>query len=67
VVLFARWRFRRRFVGLQETLEELREDLLWLRETGGLKQEEPEDAVQDARTADGAHESRPDQAVGPSP
>lgn len=25
-------RFRRRFVGLQETLEELREDLLWLRE-----------------------------------
>ena len=67
VVLFARWRFRRRFVGLQETLEELREDLLWLRETGGLKQEEPEDAVQDARTADGARESRLDQAVGPSP
>jgi hypothetical protein len=26
-------RFRRRFVGLQETLEELREDLVWLRET----------------------------------
>jgi hypothetical protein len=27
------WRgFRRRFVGLQETLEELREDLVWLRE-----------------------------------
>lgn len=25
-------RFRRRFVGLQETLEELREDLLWLQE-----------------------------------
>jgi hypothetical protein len=25
-------RFRRRFVGLQETLEELREDLVWLRE-----------------------------------
>jgi hypothetical protein len=25
-------RFRRRFVGLEETLEELREDLLWLRE-----------------------------------
>jgi hypothetical protein len=29
---FAWRRFRRRFVGLQETLEELREDLLWLRE-----------------------------------
>jgi hypothetical protein len=26
-------RFRRRFIGLQETLEELREDLVWLRET----------------------------------
>ena len=25
-------RFRRRFIGLQETLEELREDLVWLRE-----------------------------------
>lgn len=25
-------RFRRRFVGLQETLEELQEDMLWLRE-----------------------------------
>ncbi len=24
-------RFRRRFTGLQETLEEIREDLLWLR------------------------------------
>ena len=30
--LLAWRRFRRRFVGLQETLEELREDLLWLRE-----------------------------------
>jgi hypothetical protein len=29
---FAWRRFRRRFVGLQETLEELREDLVWLRE-----------------------------------
>ena len=28
-------RFRRRFIGLRETLEELREDLLWLREEGG--------------------------------
>ena len=27
-------RFRREFVGLEETLEELREDLLWLREMG---------------------------------
>ena len=27
-------RFRRRFVGLQETLEELREDLVWLQEKG---------------------------------
>lgn len=30
--LFAWRRFRRGMVGLQETLEELREDLLWLRE-----------------------------------
>jgi hypothetical protein len=30
---YVAWRgFRRQFVGLQETLEELREDLLWLRE-----------------------------------
>jgi hypothetical protein len=28
-------RFRRRFVGLQETLEELREDMVWLQEKGG--------------------------------
>jgi uncharacterized membrane protein YqjE len=34
VVPFAVGRFRRRFLGLQETLEELREDLLWLREKG---------------------------------
>lgn len=27
-------RFRRRFVGLEETLEELREDIVWLREKG---------------------------------
>jgi uncharacterized membrane protein YqjE len=26
------WRFRRRFTGLEETLEELREDLVWLHE-----------------------------------
>ena len=35
VVPFAVYRFRRRFVGLQETREELREDLLWLREAKG--------------------------------
>lgn len=29
---FAWRRFRRRFVGLEETLEELREDIVWLRE-----------------------------------
>jgi formate hydrogenlyase subunit 3/multisubunit Na+/H+ antiporter MnhD subunit len=50
VVLFARWRFRRQFVGLQETLEELREDLLWLRETGGGEQKEPEKAAPDGKT-----------------
>jgi uncharacterized membrane protein YqjE len=27
-------RFRRRFIGLRETLEELREDVLWLQEKG---------------------------------
>jgi hypothetical protein len=32
---YTSWRrFRRRFVGLQQTLEELREDLLWLRAQG---------------------------------
>jgi uncharacterized membrane protein YqjE len=30
-------RFRRRFVGLQETLEELREDLEWIRESRGSR------------------------------
>jgi hypothetical protein len=29
---FAWWRFRRKFLGLRETLEELREDAAWLRE-----------------------------------
>ena len=28
-------RFRRKFVGLRETLEELREDMLWLQEKSG--------------------------------
>jgi len=32
-------RFRRRFVGLEETLEELREDIVWLREKGRKKDE----------------------------
>ncbi len=31
-------RFRRDFVGLRETLEELREDLLWLNEKSGTKE-----------------------------
>jgi len=35
---YAAWRrFRRKFVGLRETLEELHEDLLWFQETGGTK------------------------------
>lgn len=37
------WRhFRRRFVGLEETLEELREDLVWLREWTGRGETEEE-------------------------
>jgi uncharacterized membrane protein YqjE len=32
-------RFRRRFLGLRETLEELREDLLWLQEIGSRTSE----------------------------
>ncbi len=35
--LLAWRRFRHRFVGLQETLEELREDLIWLREKKGIR------------------------------
>lgn len=35
VVMLAVSRLGRRFVGLQETLEELRDDLLWLREHEG--------------------------------
>jgi uncharacterized membrane protein YqjE len=37
--LWARWRFRRQFVGLEETLEELREDLVWLAEWMGRGEE----------------------------
>ncbi len=34
LVAYCAWRrFRRRFIGLQETLEELREDLEWAKET----------------------------------
>ncbi|MFH1923799.1 MAG: phage holin family protein, partial [Planctomycetota bacterium] len=33
-------RFRREFVGLEETLEELREDLVWLREWAGKSEDE---------------------------
>ena len=37
------WRhFRRRFVGLEETLEELREDLVWIREWTGRGEAEEE-------------------------
>jgi protein-S-isoprenylcysteine O-methyltransferase Ste14 len=32
-------RFRRRFTGIEETLEELREDLVWLREWAGQEDE----------------------------
>ncbi|MBN1589749.1 MAG: phage holin family protein [Pirellulales bacterium] len=36
---WAAWhRFRRRFLGLEQTLEELREDVLWLQEWLGRKQ-----------------------------
>jgi uncharacterized membrane protein YqjE len=42
-ILVAWWawrRFRRKFVGLEETLEELREDQVWCREwLGGMKDE----------------------------
>jgi hypothetical protein len=38
-------RFRRRFVGLEETLEELREDLVWLKEwTGQSEEKEDQEA-----------------------
>ena len=41
LVWWARGRFRRKFVGLEETLEEFREDLVWIREwTGGASAEE---------------------------
>ncbi len=37
---WAWWRFRRQFVGLEETLEELREDVVWLEEWLGRSREE---------------------------
>jgi hypothetical protein len=38
--------FRRNLIGLEETLEELREDLLWLQEwTGRGDEKEPESAA----------------------
>ena len=41
LVAWLAWRrFRRRFVGLEETLEELREDLVWLQEWGGQNEHE---------------------------
>ena len=39
-------RFRRRFVGLEETLEELREDAVWFREWTGRREEDQGDADQ---------------------
>jgi hypothetical protein len=33
-------RFRRNFIGLRETLEELREDVLWLKEKSGEQETE---------------------------
>lgn len=40
---FFTWRrFRRNLVGLQETIEELREDILWLREWTGADQGSPQ-------------------------
>ena len=38
--LWAWWRFRRQFGGLEETLEELREDLVWIEEWMGRGEEE---------------------------
>ena len=52
MVLLAWRRFRCRFVGLQETLEELREDLIWLREAGGKTDAKPEATAGDARKPD---------------
>ena len=43
--LWARWRFRRQFVGLEETLEELREDLVWLKEWMGQGEEEEDEGL----------------------
>ena len=40
-------RFRREFVGLEETLEELREDLVWLREWTGQSDDEEGTAARD--------------------
>jgi hypothetical protein len=39
VAYFAWRRFRRRFIGLQETLEELREDRVWIDEWLGKKEQ----------------------------
>lgn len=47
-------RFRRRFIGLQETMEELKEDLVWLRETGGNEEKEK----RTAEDAEGAEKER---------
>ena len=51
-VFFAWRRFRRNLVGLQETIEELREDLLWLRDWTGADQGSPQTPAE--------HEERPE-------
>ncbi len=49
---FAWRRFRRNLVGLQETIEELREDLLWLREWTSTGQGSPETPKEHNRQSD---------------
>ena len=43
---WARWRFRRQFAGLEETLEELREDLVWLEEWKGRVEDEEDEGME---------------------
>ena len=45
-------RFRRNLVGLQESIEELREDLLWLREWTGADATGPETSAERDRQAE---------------
>jgi len=49
VVAWTGWRrFQARFVGLEETLEELQEDLVWLREWTGSAADNPEPSEESA-------------------